>query len=238
MGNPFRSFRLLVGPSHDADGARSMPGSMRIVFVVSLLATLPKFGYMLSLGLYAQEQFDFPPVKVALLPTVMGCSQILAQLLIPCVLRPLSKRAAVAAGIFCGAAACMLLAVPGIPGDLLFLSAFVMAFAYLSYTLCIDMVGEVFPRAHFGEAIAVLNVTNALGAALGPSSFAVVITAFEHTSYPGGAFLTVAGAMFAGAACCALLPTNQALFQRRMSNSSEDSEPLSLQAMSTRSRDG
>merc|ERR1711957_586371 len=40
--NPLRSFGVLFGAGRDAAGARTVPGFMRVLFVVTLLATLPK----------------------------------------------------------------------------------------------------------------------------------------------------------------------------------------------------
>jgi DHA1 family tetracycline resistance protein-like MFS transporter len=233
--NPFQSVRIMRGPSRDKDGSQSIAGAMRCIFLLCVIATLPKMGYLISIGLYAQEQYDFTPSKVAALSTTLGASQIVVQLIIPCLLRCCSKRIAIGVGVFCGACSGLLVAIPGISGDILFLANLLMAFSFLSYTVCVDMVGEVIPSGARGEALSVLGIAMAISAGLGPAVFGIVVTSFERTSYPGGAFLTIAVFMLLGLLAVPLLPTNTALLVRRKSNSELE---RSLQTMgSTRSID-
>merc|ERR1712048_67737 len=101
----------------------------------------------------------------------------------------------------------------------------------MSYTLSVDVVGEVIPQSRVGEAMTVITFANSISASVGPAAFGIVVTAFANTSYPGGAFLAIAGVMLCGILCSSFLPTNQALTEMRTLNSSSDMA-MSLRSIS------
>lgn len=214
--NPFGSFRLLVSSDVGTPlgNGYSAAGVLRKLFATIFLLYLAKMGFVISIGLYAQEQLGFSTTEAALLSTIYGICQCLGQFAIPLLAQRRSKRFSIAGGVAFGVAAALLIGVPNVPGVMLYLSEGLLSLSFVAYTLSIAMASEVAPKERVGEAVMVLNLAMALCSGLGPPLFGIIVRAFAPTSYPNGAFLVLAGVMAASLLCALTLPSDAAFAKR------------------------
>eukprot|EP00927_Polykrikos_kofoidii_P032921 TRINITY_DN2790_c0_g1_i11.p1 TRINITY_DN2790_c0_g1~~TRINITY_DN2790_c0_g1_i11.p1 ORF type:complete len:484 (-),score=77.83 TRINITY_DN2790_c0_g1_i11:146-1534(-) len=208
--NPFANFRLLVG-------GQDLPstGIIRNLFLVILTLYIMKMGFINSLGLFAEEQFNFDVDQRSYLQTTYGAFQGVGQLCIGAITRFASKQQSVTFGVAMGLIACIIPAVPGIPGGFLFVSEAFLAVSFIAFTVCCTVATEVVPPAFVGEAASVINSALVLCASMGPLVFGILAKAFLKTAYPGGFMLIFAVFVVLSALFTFRIPSDEAIAERR-----------------------
>lgn len=184
---------------------------LRVLFSVVLLLYTMKMGLLLSLPLFATQEYGFDATQRSLLSTVYGAVQILGQLCIPLLLAKLSQRQAVGAGVLAGFVACSIPAIPGMPGGWLFVSQSFLAVCFVAFTVCCTLATRMVPAEFAGEAAALINAATSLTSGLGPLVFSLLATAFLKTAYPGGAFLIFSVIILLDILLCFQLPVDEAV---------------------------
>jgi len=215
--NPLRYLRILRGGfacGRMSDG-RTTTSVLRNLFAVILALYTAKGGFVYSLGLYAQERYNFSTDASSLLQTTYGVFSVLGQVAIPFILTRLSKRNSIAFGVSTGCIAGAITAIPGAPGWVLFITEGFLAIGYVAFTVCCAVASEVCPPEAAGEATAVMNIGLAITGALGPIVFGILVKSFLHTAYPGGAFLIFTAIMMVGVGLAVRLPNDHQLADRR-----------------------
>lgn len=208
--NPFQSIRLLTHSSRGVTfgGGKSTTTCLRFLFLMILAFYVAKMGILQAQGLFAQEVLGFSFTDVSVATTIYGIAQCAGQVAIILILRPLSKRAAAFVGVFCGVVAASLVAVPGMPGWILYVAQVPLALSYISFTIAVSMASQVVPKERVGEAVMAMNLAISFSNTLGPPLFGVCSKAFMGSSYPNGQFLVFACIMAIGLLLALCLPSD------------------------------
>jgi len=206
--NPVRSINMLLWGSSMNTLATTRKGVqlMRKLFFTILFLYTSKYGLLLSLSLYAREEYNFSTMKASLLSTDYGIFNVIGQMAIPILIRPMSERFAVIFGVLCGCLCGVILAIPGVPGNAIFVSEALLSLSFIAYTVAVAMACSAVPKENVGQAVGIVNISRCAAYAFGPPLCGVLVHASLDTSYPGSAFIYLTIIMALGLLVAMTLP--------------------------------
>eukprot|EP00746_Dinoflagellata_sp_MGD_P012128 gnl/MRDRNA2_/MRDRNA2_125698_c0_seq1.p1 gnl/MRDRNA2_/MRDRNA2_125698_c0~~gnl/MRDRNA2_/MRDRNA2_125698_c0_seq1.p1 ORF type:complete len:314 (+),score=34.78 gnl/MRDRNA2_/MRDRNA2_125698_c0_seq1:1-942(+) len=210
--NPLRSFRLVFGSAglnqQVLSNGSSVSSLVRSLFVIVFFLYTAKVGCQLSLGLYAQQVYNFTSDEAGMLQTTYGSVAALGQMSIAFLLRLMTQKQTVIFGLVCAVTSLALPSIPYISGVCLYFTEAFLALSFVSYTVGAGIVTAIAPKEIVGEASAILTTALAVTEGFGPLMFGSLMRVFLDTPYPGVVFLFFIVCLLAALGYAACLPAD------------------------------